>query len=151
MVRYLPVTLLLVIIGGSSSILLAESTGDLPSASSDWSQWRGPNRDGQSTGPQWPDRLDKNSLERQWSVPLGPSYSGPIVSDQLVFTTETKNEKSEVVFALERKTGEERWRAEWKGAMKVPFFAASNGSWIRSTPAYDGECLYVAGMRDVLV
>jgi outer membrane protein assembly factor BamB len=35
--------------------------------------------------------------------------------------------------------------------MKVPFFAASNGSWIRATPAYDGERLYVAGMRDVLV
>jgi outer membrane protein assembly factor BamB len=35
--------------------------------------------------------------------------------------------------------------------MTVPFFAASNGSWIRSTPAYDGERLYVAGMRDVLV
>ena len=35
--------------------------------------------------------------------------------------------------------------------MKVPFFAARNGSWVRSTPAYDGEYLYVAGMRDVLV
>jgi len=33
----------------------------------------------------------------------------------------------------------------------VPFFAASNGSWIRSTPAYDGKNLYVGGMRDVLV
>ena len=34
--------------------------------------------------------------------------------------------------------------------MKVPFFAAKNGSWVRSTPAYDGENLYVCGMRDVL-
>ena len=34
--------------------------------------------------------------------------------------------------------------------MTVPFFAASNGSWIRATPACDGETLYVAGMRDVL-
>ena len=73
------------------------------------------------------------------------------MTDELVFTTETKNKNSEVVLALDRKTGKERWRAEWKGAMSVPFFAASNGSWIRSTPAYDGECLYVAGMRDVLV
>jgi len=73
------------------------------------------------------------------------------VFEDLVFTTETKNKESEVVIALDRKTGKERWRAEWKGAMTVPFFAASNGSWIRSTPAYDGERLYVAGMRDVLV
>ena len=35
--------------------------------------------------------------------------------------------------------------------MKVPFFAATNGSWIRATPAYDGKHLFVAGMRDVLV
>ena len=37
------------------------------------------------------------------------------------------------------------------GAMSVPFMAKRNGDWIRSTPAYDGESLYVAGMRDVLV
>lgn len=116
-----------------------------------WPQWRGPNRDGQISGPSWPDRLSKDSLTQVWRVPLGPSYSGPIVAGDLVFTTETKNKETEIVYALDRKTGKERWRAEWKGAMAVPFFAASNGSWIRSTPACDGERLYVAGMRDVLV
>jgi len=116
-----------------------------------WPQWRGPNRDGQTSGPKWPDRLDKDRIERLWRIPLGPSYSGPIVSDNLVFTTETQNRESEVAYALDRKTGKERWRVKWKGAMRVPFFAASNGSWIRSTPAYDGESLYVAGMRDTLV
>jgi outer membrane protein assembly factor BamB len=35
--------------------------------------------------------------------------------------------------------------------MSVPFFARSNGDWIRATPACDGESLFVAGMRDVLV
>ncbi|MBY0525475.1 MAG: PQQ-binding-like beta-propeller repeat protein [Gemmataceae bacterium] len=116
-----------------------------------WPQWRGPGRDGRVGGPKWPDRLTKDSLQLLWRVPLGASYSGPIVGEDLVFTTETKNKETEVVYALDRKTGKERWRAEWKGAMTVPFFAASNGSWIRSTPAYDGERLYVAGMRDVLV
>ena len=115
-----------------------------------WPQWRGPSRDGQVQGETWPDRLDKAALEKLWRVPLDPSYSGPIVSGDLVFTTETKNKESEVAVALDRKTGKERWRTEWKGAMTVPFFAASNGSWIRATPAYDSGCLYVAGMRDEL-
>jgi outer membrane protein assembly factor BamB len=141
----------MVILVGLPPILLASTTGEVSTAMSGWPQWRGPGRDGQSAGSRWPDRLDETSLQKQWSVPLGPSYSGPIVSDELVFTTETKNRESEVVLALDRKTGKERWRTEWKGAMTVPFFAASNGSWIRSTPAYDGESLYVAGMRDVLV
>jgi outer membrane protein assembly factor BamB len=116
-----------------------------------WPQWRGPNRDGRVAGPAWPERMTEESLKLLWRVPLGPSYSGPIVSEDLVFTAETKNKETEVVFALDRQTGKERWRAEWKGAMTVPFFAAANGSWIRATPAYDGESLYVAGIRDVLV
>ncbi|MCS6851871.1 MAG: PQQ-like beta-propeller repeat protein [Gemmataceae bacterium] len=103
------------------------------------------------SGPAWPDDLSKDSLAPLWRVNLGPSYSGPIVAGDLVYTTETKNKELEVVYALDRKTGQERWRTEWKGAMTVPFFARSNGSWIRSTPAHDGERLYVAGMRDVLV
>jgi len=151
MSRYLAEFLVVVLILSLPTLVPADDTEEAPSSTSNWPQWRGQNRDGQSTGPDWPARLDENTLKRKWSVPLGPSYSGPIVSDQFVFTTETKNKESEVVLALDRKTGEERWRTEWKGAMTVPFFAASNGSWIRSTPAYDGECLYVAGMRDVLV
>lgn len=135
------------------SVFFSSATlaGDAGKDANTWPQWRGPTRDGQVAGPPWPDRLDKDSLEKLWRVPLGPSYSGPIVSGDLVFTTETKNKETEVAIALDRGTGKERWRAEWKGAMSVPFFAASNGSWIRSTPAYDSECLYVAGMRDVLV
>ncbi|MEO8270649.1 MAG: PQQ-binding-like beta-propeller repeat protein [Aureliella sp.] len=82
---------------------------------------------------------------------MGPSYSGPIVSDDRVFVTESKDEKFEVVRALDRNTGQQLWETQWEGAMKVPFFAASNGSWIRATPALDGDRLYVAGMKDVLV
>jgi outer membrane protein assembly factor BamB len=43
------------------------------------------------------------------------------------------------------------WEQRWAGAMNVPFFAKSNGDWIRSTPAFDGDSLYVGGIRDVLV
>lgn len=123
---------------------------EVPKHSSDWPQWRGPSRDGQWKGPAWPDRLTKDSLKLLWRVPLEPSYSGPIVAGEMVFTTETKNKESEVVYAFDRKTGKERWQTEWKGAMTVPFFAAANGSWIRATPAFDDDHLYVAGMRDVL-
>lgn len=117
----------------------------------DWPQWRGPTRDGMATGPRWPARLGPDALKQRWRVKLGPSYSGPIVVADRVFTTETRNRTSEVVYALDRQTGDTLWQTAWKGGTRVPFFAAANGSWIRSTPACDGECLYVAGMRDVLV
>ena len=117
-----------------------------------WPQWRGPSRDGfTAAGTQWPDRIDDANLKQTWRVELGPSYSGPIVAADRVFVTETEKAANEVVRALDRDTGKELWQARWEGSMRVPFFAMSNGSWIRATPAYDGESLYVAGMRDVLV
>jgi outer membrane protein assembly factor BamB len=116
----------------------------------DWPQWRGPNRDAGLVGAApWPD--DLKELNPTWRVELGPSYSGAIVVGERVFVTETKDERFEVVHALDRRTGVELWKTQWEGAMSVPFFAKSNGDWIRSTPACDGESLFVAGMRDVLV
>lgn len=128
----------------------------LASASADeiatWPQWRGPSRDSMIAKAQpWPNTLQGDALQKLWHIDLGPSYSSPIVATDRVFVTETLNKKTETVRALDRKTGKQLWVREWTGAMSVPFFAKANGDWIRSTPAYDGECLYVAGMCDVLV
>jgi len=133
---------------------LNEGDGFLPhpKEANIWPQWRGPARDGQFRGSEWPADLGDVHLQERWRVEdLGPSYSGPVVALDRVFTTATIGETDEVITALDRETGEVLWEASWTGAMKVPFFAARNGSWIRSTPTYDGESLFVAGMRDVLV
>ena len=114
-----------------------------------WPQWRGPTRDGLVPAT-WPD--DLAGLKKLWRADdLGPSYSGPVVSATAVFTTATVDKKREVVTAYDRATGKKLWQAGWDGAMEVPFFAAKNGSWIRATPALDGNRLYVAGIRDVVV
>jgi outer membrane protein assembly factor BamB len=116
-----------------------------------WLQWRGPSRDGKVEGPAWPERLQGKALQLLWRVELGPSYSGPIVTPDRVFVTETRDKTEEVVRALDRRTGKGLWQVHWKGAVTVPAYARGNGEWIRSTPAYDGEAVYVGGMRDVLV
>jgi len=116
-----------------------------------WPQWRGPTRDGVASGPAWPDAIGGDALTELWRVELGPGYSGPIVAEDRVFVVETRDRQEEVVRALDRATGEQLWQASWNGALSVPFFAKANGDWIRATPAYDGESLFVAGMRDVLV
>ncbi len=117
----------------------------------DWPQWRGPSRDCVVSGKEWPDSLNDGSLKQLWQVELEPSYSGPIVVDNHVYVTETENGKAECVRALDRKTGQQIWKASWSGAMSVPFFAKANGDWIRATPAFSEGKLYVAGMRDLLV
>jgi outer membrane protein assembly factor BamB len=136
----------------TSSLMLLTSSAVVEIAmSAEWTQWRGPERLCTIPATTWPDKLDEQSLVELYRVPLQASYSGPIVSAERVFVTETVNKEKEVVRALDRATGKELWQAEWPGSMTVPFFAASNGSWIRSTPIYDGEKLYVAGMVDELV
>lgn len=137
----------------SSSVLLCLIVGTAVAAEpAVWPQWRGPSRDGFVNGPAWPNTLAGDALKQTWRVEkLGPSYSGPIVAADRVFTTQTVNKKTEVVTAHDRKTGKELWKASWDGSITVPFFAARNGSWIRATPAYDGKTLFVAGIKDLLV
>ena len=120
-------------------------------AAESWDQWRGPNRDGRISGAKWPLGLEETRLKRRWRLPLDPSYSGPVMNAERVFTTETVDKKREQVTALRRSDGSVVWKRDWEGSMSVPFFARSNGDWIRATPALEGDTLYVAGMRDVLV
>lgn len=124
--------------------VIAEDVGE-------WRQWRGPARTGQIEAAAWPDKLDEDHLKQVWTVELGKSYSGPIVVRDRIFVTETRDAKTEHVQALDRKSGQSLWEASWTGSISVPFFAKANGDWIRSTPALDGDSLYVAGIRDVVV
>lgn len=136
-------------IGQQPAAQSAISTATESDATS-WNQWRGAARSSVVAGA-WPAKLDADTLQKDWSVKFGESYSGPIISGDLVITTETKDKKFEIVTALNKHTGEKVWSTQWQGSMTVPFFAAKNGSWIRSTPATDGEHVYVAGIKGLLV
>ncbi len=141
----------LVCVVGAAAGSLASTASRAADPTETWPQWRGPTRDGFVRGATWPTSLAEDRLKLAWHVDLAPGYPGPIVATDRVFVAETKDQKTEIVRALDRETGRELWAAEWPGAMAVPFMAKRNGDWIRSTPAYDGQSLYVAGMRDVLV
>ncbi len=115
----------------------------------DWPQWRGPERTGHAPGSPWPANLD--TLTPLWRVDLDKGFPGPIVAADRVFVAETANTDTELVRALDRKTGKELWRASWPGKISVPFYAKRSGDWIRATPLYDGKTLFVCGMEEVLV
>lgn len=122
----------------------------LSAKAADWNQWRGPMRDGMVSEADWPEKLSGH-LNLVWEKPLSPSYSGPVIHKGLVFTTETVDKKYERVTAYDLDSGEQAWSVQWQGSMSVPFFAASNGDWIRSTPVCAEGKLLVLGMRDYLV
>ena len=97
----------------------------------------------------WAESLD--GLERQWRIPLGKGFPGPTVGRDRVFVVGSEANGGVSVRALRRSDGEELWRRDWRSPASVPFFARSHGAWVRSTPAYDGETLYVGDMLEVLV
>lgn len=119
------------------------------SAGPHWDQWRGPKRDGSVEGAKWPEKLD--GVKQLWRLPLGSSYSGPVTDGKFVFTTESKDKQFESAHAVDADTGKIVWTAQWEGHQGVPFFAARNGDWIRSTPSVHDGTLYVSGMQDVLI
>ena len=93
--------LLAIAVSGAPAFVLIAA--DAP-ATETWTQWRGPSRDGQVAGATWPAKLSEDTLKPTWTLPLGPSYSGPIVSADRVFVTETRDKSTEVVRALDRLT-----------------------------------------------
>ena len=117
-----------------------------PAKPLDWDQWRGPQRDGSVPGDNWPSSLD--GLEPLWTVELGKGYPGAIVTEDLVFVVETVDKRTTAVRALRRADGSEAWVTRWQAGGSVPFFAAANGDWVRSTPAWDGDSLYVGDMEE---
>jgi outer membrane protein assembly factor BamB len=129
--------------------LLLLSSFSLLAADAGWTQFRGPERSGAAPGAPWPENF--KGLQQSWQVKLDKGYPGPIVDAARVYVAETATAETEIVRALDRKTGKELWRASWPGKHSVPFFAKKNGDWIRATPAFDGQTLYVAGMEEVLV
>lgn len=116
-----------------------------------WNQWRGPQRTGRVESTTLSQLTNLDSLKPLYRVPLSESYSGPIVHGEMVFVTETKDKKTEIVRGLKRGTGEQLWETQWEGSINVPFFAKANGDWIRATPIFDQGMIYVAGIRDVVV
>lgn len=113
-----------------------------------WRGWRGPERDGHAPGSEWPEGFGR--LARSWRVPLEKSFTGPIVGADRVFDIASADNGQVILRALSRADGSELWRQTWNAPGSVPFFAQRSGDWVRSTPAYDGQTLYVGDMHEVL-
>ena len=135
---------------GMAALLMSSSFGGSIADANDalaWHQWRGSSRDGSIGGPAWP--TDFSGLDKVWHVELGKGYSGPIAAGDRVFVVETLPGGRAGVRALSSDDGRVIWSQSWKAKGEVPFFAKSQGTWERSTPAYSDGVLYVGDMREV--
>ncbi len=116
----------------------------------DWSQWRGPNRDGISreTGltKQWP----KEGQKLLWQVKgLGGGYSTPSVKGDRLYIINNEGLDNEILRCLSVKDGTQAWSVRI-GKVGEPNQKPSYPG-ARSTPTVDGDNVYVFGSDGDLV
>lgn len=114
----------------------------------DWTQWRGPSRDGvvpaASAPSSWPE-----SLRRVWRVEIGEGYASPIVSRGRVFI-HSRRDPEEVVTAIDLAKGEIIWQQKYAAPFQKNQYAVSMAKGPNATPLVVGERLFTLGVTGVL-
>lgn len=84
--------------------------------SSDWPQWRGPDRDGAWKETNVISTFKSDALTAKWRAPIASGYAGPTVSGDKVFVMSylDKPEQVEQVHCLDRETGREIWKFSYE-------------------------------------
>ena len=131
-----------------TSLAMGVLLGAGPANGSDWTQWRGPNRDAVShsgqAGRSWP-----AELTRRWRAEVGAGQSSPVVSGSSVFLFSREGDM-EVARALDLQSGRVLWRQGYRAVYDVYPGAASYGSGPRSTPVIQDGRLFTLGIGGTL-
>lgn len=114
----------------------------------DWTQWRGPNRDGGVTNfaapAIWPEKL-----KLVWKTPVGGGYSSPIVFKNKAWVFSRQEEK-EVISCLDLKSGKILWSQSYGVPFKKNQYATEMGQGPHSTPVLYQDKLFTLGVNAVL-
>lgn len=125
--------------------LQAAGEGLQDSRALDWSQWRGPGRDGVVQGVKVPERWPA-ALQAEWAVAVGPGVASPVVAGGKIFVF-TRQQEDELVLCLDLARGQELWRSQPCQAPYKPSSEERNFSiGPRSTPALALGRIYTLGM-----
>lgn len=126
------------------SAVAVTTTPLIETSDSDWPQWRGPERDGNSneTGllKQWP----AGGPRLLWQVnDIGDGYSTPVVVGSRIYVMSNRGMDNEFVQALSTKDGKVIWTTRVGNVglpnQEPPYAKA------RSTPTVDGNFIYALG------
>jgi outer membrane protein assembly factor BamB len=126
---------------GLAASLRAQGRGD-------WTQWRGPNRDGAVASfaepKAWP-----AMLVRRWKVDVGLGYASPLLIGNRLYMFSRQGE-DEVMSAIDADTGKVLWRTAQPAPFKMNPAAAPHGEGPKSTPIYANGKLYSIGMTGIV-
>ena len=111
-----------------------------------WTDFRGPNRDGQYTDTPILTNWPGTGLDPLWTQPVGGGYASFVVADGLAYTIEQRRD-DEVVAAYDIHTGVELWTHVWP----AHFEELLGGPGPRATPTWHEGRLYVVGATGMFI
>ena len=113
-----------------------------------WTGWLGPQRNGwvaNFESPEaWPDDLSKD-----WSVEVGTGYGSPLVVDDRIYQ-HARQDDVELVWCLERATGNVLWRKSWPVPFKTAGGGEYHGNGPKSCPIYADGRLFTMSINGTL-
>jgi len=115
-------------------------------SAADWTEWRGPHRDGVLTSEpkSWPEKL---SLK--WRVDVGEGHASPILVGSTIYDFARANNQ-ETLYAINLADGKTRWKQQYPATAKVSSAAAGHGPGPKSTPLYANGKIYTLGLGGIL-
>lgn len=117
-------------------------------AAQDWTQWRGPNRDGKVVQVTVPNTWPKE-LKEEWRVPIGVGHASPVFADGRIFVF-TRQGEDEVLMALDGASGKELWRSAQPIAFKMHEAAVAHGKGPKATPVVSKNNVCTFGISGVV-
>jgi outer membrane protein assembly factor BamB len=106
----------------------------------DWPQYRGSNHDGLSPETNITKNWPANGPKVLWKIPVGESFGSIAVVGKRAFLMVERN-GNELCICLDADTGKEIWQR----TLDKTIFENEGGNGPRTTPAIDGERVYVLG------
>jgi outer membrane protein assembly factor BamB len=140
-----PIRSWLAVIGAGGGAVASLLSAQAPN---DWTQWRGPNRDGSvpsfAAPATWPE-----ALTSRWSVDVGLGYATPLVVGNRLFVFSRQGE-DEVMSALDAATGNVVWTSGYPAPFTMNKATARHGPGPKSTPIFADGRLFSIGMTGVV-
>jgi outer membrane protein assembly factor BamB len=114
----------------------------------DWTQWRGPARDGSVLSKyapaSWPP-----SLKQSWRVEIGEGYSSLVVAGDKVFVL-GRRDPEEIVASINLADGKVLWQQKYQAEFKKNQYAVEMAKGPNATPLVAGNRLFTLGVTGIV-
>ncbi len=114
----------------------------------EWTQWRGPARDGSVSAKNapaaWPE-----ALKQIWRMEIGEGYSSPVVAGGHVFVHGRKD-PDELVASINLADGKVLWQQKYQATFQKNQYAVEMAKGPHATPLVAGNRLFTLGVTGIL-